>query len=134
MKIRQVLVRSSLLMGALGIVGSALAQDARPGTPGYTTLAMPKASSGHFGTSPFAPPKAGDRTFVVDQGPDLDTACIFKDNPIHSPLEFDIPVNLAFTVHAAAARKTDTDQPHFQKPAAAHASMGRRLQWRRRSV
>jgi uncharacterized repeat protein (TIGR01451 family) len=40
-------------------------------------------------TSPFAPPKADDTTFVVDCGPGLDTFCTFRDG---GPLVFNIPV------------------------------------------
>jgi len=43
----------------------------------------------HYGSSPFAPPQSNDHTFVVDEGPGLDTGCTFRSE---GPLVFTIDV------------------------------------------
>jgi len=47
------------------------------------------APLGEGTTSPFEPPKADDRTFVVNDGEDLDTGCTYRSG---GPLFFSIPV------------------------------------------
>ena len=78
-----------VLLGGLALGSAALAQDPKPGKPGYQPLAPPAAVAGHFGSSPFDPPKANDTTFVVDQGGGLDTGCTFRSG---GPLVFSIKI------------------------------------------
>lgn len=46
-------------------------------------------SSGHYGSSPFDPPKGTDTAFVVDRAPGLDTGCSYRSD---GPLFFNIEV------------------------------------------
>ncbi len=46
-------------------------------------------SAGHYGSSPFDPPKGTDTTFVVDRAPGLDTGCSYRSD---GPLYFNIEV------------------------------------------
>jgi pimeloyl-ACP methyl ester carboxylesterase len=71
-------------------------RDPQPGEPGSCPRGSDPAvrslgtqSVQSCPTSPFAPPKANDTTFVVDCGPGLDTFCTFRDE---GPLVFNIPV------------------------------------------
>lgn len=73
--------------------GTVAAQDPRPGEPDFAApQPMRIQSTGHYGSSPFAPPKRNDSTFVVDQGPGLDTGCTFRSG---GPLRFEILVDRA---------------------------------------
>lgn len=85
-------VRALVLLGSLGLGGSALAQDPKPGQPGYVPPPIPTASviASHFGSSPFDPPEANDTTFVVDRDGGLDTGCTFRNG---GPLAFTIEVD-----------------------------------------
>jgi hypothetical protein len=65
-------------------------QDPRPDESGTLAIQPMAVSATHFGSSPFTPPEANDATFVVDQGPGLDTGCTFRDG---SPLVFTIEVD-----------------------------------------
>jgi hypothetical protein len=94
------------LLAAVLLCGTAFAGDPRPGEPDYVDIA-PKATAtlqgvAHYGSSPFAPPKVDDSTFVVDSGGGLDTGCTFRSG---GPLVFDIPVNRAFTAQDVAELK-----------------------------
>jgi triacylglycerol esterase/lipase EstA (alpha/beta hydrolase family) len=82
-------VAALALLFALVWAGLALAQDPKPGQPGYAAPPAPLAAAGHVGGSPFNPPDANDTTFVVDQGGGLDTGCTFRSG---GPLVFTIKV------------------------------------------
>ncbi len=78
------------LAGGLALCQVSLAQDPKPGQPGYVSpFAQQRLAAGHFGGSPFAPPEANDATFVVDQGSGLDTGCTFHSG---GPLVFTVKV------------------------------------------
>jgi len=86
---RAVLLFTLLSTVALAATAPALAQDPRPGDPGY--LATPEIVRGEsIRSSPVAPPEADDQTFVVDDGPGLDTGCTFRGD---GPLVFTIKVD-----------------------------------------
>jgi hypothetical protein len=84
--------RSSVLALAAGLAlcQASLAQDPRPGQPGYTPPpSLQRIAAGHFGSSPFDPPEANDSTFVVDQDAGLDTGCTFRSG---GPLVFTVKI------------------------------------------
>jgi uncharacterized repeat protein (TIGR01451 family) len=71
-------------------------RDPQPGEAGScprgsspTAQSLSTQSAPSCPSSPFAPPKPNDTTFVVDCGPGLDTFCTFRDE---GPLVFNIPV------------------------------------------
>lgn len=81
-----------LLTTGLAFAQAALAQDPKPGEPGYTpppTSSISQAAGVHFGSSPFDPPEANDATFVVDQDAGLDTGCTFRSG---GPLVFSVKI------------------------------------------
>lgn len=95
MKLRSSRVRRSLvlfLLLALAAPGAfLLAQDSRPGHPGFKSPGISRqVSAAHFGSSPFDPPEENDTNFVVDTGGGLDTGCTFRDG---SPLVFRIKID-----------------------------------------
>ena len=71
-------------------VTPAWAQDPHPGDPGYLAPSPPSRALGRVQSSPFPPPEANDQTFVIDDGPGLDTGCTFRSG---GPLVFSIKVN-----------------------------------------
>jgi hypothetical protein len=77
---RKNLSLSLLLLAGLASSPAVLAQDPKPGMPGYTPPSARTRilAAGHFGDSPFDPPKANDATFVVDQDSGLDTGCTYR--------------------------------------------------------
>lgn len=79
-----------LLVVAVLASGATVAQDLRPGDPGYQSPPASLQQAGHFGSSPFDPPEENDQTFVVDQGGGLDTGCTFRSG---GPLIFSIKVD-----------------------------------------
>jgi hypothetical protein len=84
-------VSTLVLLGCVVSGGATLAQDPRPGEPGYIPPPISSAiTASHFGSSPFNPPEANDSTFVVDQDRGLDTGCTFRSG---GPLVFSIKIN-----------------------------------------
>ena len=81
-------------IGLLAVVmlanGAAMAQDPKPGDPGYMSPLANVQQLSHFGSSPFDPPEENDQTFVVDQAGGLDTGCTFHSG---GPLVFSIKVD-----------------------------------------
>ena len=85
-----VLASISLLAVALAAAVPALAQDPRPGEPGHLAPPEPPGPGESIQSSPFAAPEPDDQTFVVDDGPGLDTGCTFRGG---GPLVFTIEVD-----------------------------------------
>jgi len=62
------------------------------GQVGDSVTFVGPTSYSHLGerTSPFEPPEASDRVFVLDQGPGLDSGCLFRtDGPLVFQVEID---------------------------------------------
>jgi len=80
---------SFAMAGSLMLGRVTLAQDSKPGQPGYQPPPASIVAAAHSGGSPFNPPEANDATFVVDQDGGLDTGCTFRGG---GPLQFTIKI------------------------------------------
>jgi len=63
--------------------------DSKPQNATALQASATTLQASHYGSSPFAPPQSNDHTFVVDEGPGLDTGCTFRSG---GPLVFTIDV------------------------------------------
>lgn len=64
-----------------------------PGAQPLVSIVGPQpamAQAARVGSSPFAPPRATDHTFVIDSGPGLDTGCTFRSG---GPLLIDVQID-----------------------------------------
>lgn len=85
---RLVLSLFSTLLLAAGTTGGVLAQNSPPDFERPPVI--DSFNKAHIGSSPFDPPEENDTTFVVDQGPGLDTGCTFRNG---GPLIFNIEID-----------------------------------------